>query len=76
MTSTTGSTPKIPSTPLRVFRVARGLRQQDLADLSDVTRNTVALLEKGTQRPHLATAERIAAALGVTVEDVFPPEAS
>lgn len=61
-------------TALRVYRVARGLRQEDLADLSRVARNTIVALEKGEQKPHLATAERIARALGAEVSEVFPTE--
>jgi DNA-binding XRE family transcriptional regulator len=59
-------------TSLRQLRLVAGLRQVDVAERSDLSRETVRLLEAGEQRPHLATARRIARTLGVRVEAVFP----
>lgn len=61
--------------PLRAFRVAQGFRQEDLAALASCSRKTIIALEKGEQKPRLATALRIAEVLEAPVEKVFPPEA-
>ena len=63
-----------PPTRLAVFRQALGLRQIDLAEASGVSRVALSNLERRANRPRLQTAERIAAALNVSVAEVFPDE--
>ena len=47
------------------------LTQQALADLVDVTRQTIIAIEKGKYSPSLEVAFRIAAVFNVPLEDVF-----
>jgi len=59
-------------------RIAQGLTQVDLARLADTTQPTVSRLETGVyRRGQVATQVRLARALGVTVESIFPyPDAT
>ncbi len=52
-------------------RVARDLSRQQLADLVGVHYQTVGYLERGEYSPSLALALKIAAVLGLRVEDLF-----
>jgi DNA-binding XRE family transcriptional regulator len=65
-----------PNTRLRVYRVARQLTQRDLAELAGTSRETVSHVESGRTRPTLETAERLARALGASLEEVFPNDRS
>ena len=57
---------------IRRLRFDRGeMTQQQLAERVGVTRQTIIALEAGRYAPSLLLAFRLAAALGVTVEDVF-----
>jgi len=47
------------------------MTQQQLADLSDVSRQTVIAVEAGKYTPSLELAFRIAAALNSRIEEVF-----
>jgi transcriptional regulator with XRE-family HTH domain len=60
------------SSALKILRAARGMRQADLAAAAAVSREEVSHLERGRHRPQLATAERLADALGVPVTVAFP----
>jgi putative transcriptional regulator len=63
---------------IRKLRFERAeMTQQDLADRAGVTRQTIIALEAGKYVPSLLLAFRLAAALGVGIEDVFQyqPEA-
>lgn len=51
---------------VRRERRARGLSQEALADLADVHRTYIGMLERGEKNITLCTLERIAAALGVS----------
>jgi putative transcriptional regulator len=51
------------------------MTQQDLADRVGVTRQTINAIELGKYSPSLEVAFRIAAALGVRLEDVFSYDA-
>ena len=50
---------------LRELREESGLSQAKLADLAGVPQRTIANLEQGRNEPTLATAQALAAALGV-----------
>lgn len=56
---------------LEEHRSAQGLSRQELAGLIGVHYQTVGYLERGEYSPSLVLALRIAAVLGLRVEDVF-----
>ncbi|HEY8486548.1 MAG TPA: substrate-binding domain-containing protein [Limnochordales bacterium] len=57
---------------MRELRERRGLSQQELARAAGVSRQTVSYVETGVYLPSVAVAVRMARALGVTVEELFP----
>lgn len=56
---------------MKLARVAKGLSQQELADLTDVTRQTIGLIEKGKYNPSIQLCIRIAKVLDKTLNDLF-----
>ncbi|MGB2895017.1 MAG: helix-turn-helix transcriptional regulator [Anaerolineales bacterium] len=56
---------------LKLARVEKNLTQQELADLVDVTRQTVGLIEKGNYNPTLKLCIKLAKALDRTLNDLF-----
>ncbi|HEY9182095.1 MAG TPA: helix-turn-helix transcriptional regulator [Gammaproteobacteria bacterium] len=57
---------------IRKLRFERNeMTQQDLAERVGVTRQTINAIELGKYSPSLEVAFRIAAALGVRIEEVF-----
>ena len=56
---------------LKIARVEKGLSQQELADLCEVTRQTIGLVEKGKYNPTLNLCLKIAIALNKTLNDLF-----
>ncbi len=56
--------------PLARWRQVRGLTQEQLAKRSGIGRISIARIEGGSD-PHVATAHRLAQALGVPLEDIF-----
>jgi putative transcriptional regulator len=56
---------------LKVARVEKNLSQQELADLCEVTRQTIGLIEKGKYNPTLNLCVKIAQVLGKTLNDLF-----
>jgi len=59
---------------LRALRERHNLTQAALADLLEVSRQTVNALETGRYDPSLPLAFRIAALFGEPIESVFQPE--
>jgi putative transcriptional regulator len=59
---------------IKVFRAMHDLTQEDLAQATNVTRQTILAIEKGKYVPSLDLAFRIALHFGVTIEDVFQYE--
>lgn len=57
--------------PVRVFRDFRGLTQQALADASGVNRVYIAEIETGRKPGSAKTLKAIAAALGLSVDDLI-----
>lgn len=53
------------------LRAARNLKQQELADILDVSRQTVSSLENGRYNPSLILAFRIAQYFQLSIEDIF-----
>ncbi len=56
---------------LKVARVEKQLSQQELAELVDVTRQTIGLIEKGKYNPTLNLCIKIAKTLNKTLNDLF-----
>lgn len=56
---------------LKLARVEKGLSQQELADLCEVTRQTIGLIEKGKYNPTLNLCIKIAGVLDLTLNDLF-----
>jgi transcriptional regulator with XRE-family HTH domain len=50
---------------LKKIREQRGISQEKLADIMEMHRNTVALLERGQRNPSLETIKKLARALRV-----------
>ena len=59
---------------IRQLRTDRGWTQAALADLLDVSRQTVNALETGRYDPSLPLAFRLARLLGEPLEAIFEPE--
>lgn len=56
---------------LKLARVEKGLSQQELADLCEVTRQTIGLIEKGKYNPTLNLCVKLARVLNLTLNDLF-----
>lgn len=56
---------------LREVRKAHGLTQEQLSAVSGVNRVSIAKYESGKSTPSLQTAERLATALGVTIDELM-----
>lgn len=61
---------------LREYRKLRGMTQSELAKAAKIHRVTLARYETGHCVPSVDKAERLAAALGVTVDELIGKEAS
>ena len=59
---------------LKVLRADRDWTQADLADQLRVTRQTINAIEKGKYDPSLPLAFKIAALLGLPIEEIFSPD--
>ena len=58
-------------TRIKELREEKGLTQEQLAEIVDVTRQTILFLEKGKYNPSLRLAWGIAQVFGKSIEDVF-----
>ncbi|MBN1265205.1 MAG: cupin domain-containing protein [Anaerolineales bacterium] len=61
---------------VRTFRQKRGLSQKELADLSDISTNTLSLVERGKTSPTVSTLQKIANALNMDISDFFGIESA
>jgi putative transcriptional regulator len=59
---------------LRVLRAERQWSQADLAERTDVSRQTINALETGKYDPSLPLAFKIAAVFEQSIEEVFDPD--
>jgi transcriptional regulator with XRE-family HTH domain len=60
-----------PLTTVRVHRIVRGISQRELSRRTGLARETVARIERGRGSPTIATAQRIADQLGVSIAVLF-----
>lgn len=56
---------------VRQFRKAKGLTQQQLGQLAGLYHTTISELERGDTEPHIATLQRIASALNISVTQLL-----
>lgn len=56
---------------LKLARIEKNLTQQELAELVEVTRQTIGLIEKGNYNPTLNLCIKLAKALDRTLDDLF-----
>jgi putative transcriptional regulator len=56
---------------LKLARIEKNLSQQELAELVDVTRQTIGLIEKGNYNPTLNLCIKIARVLDRTLDQLF-----
>lgn len=56
---------------LRILRKERGLTQQDFAQLSEIPRSTISLLESGSANPTLSLLNQLALALQISLEELI-----
>jgi len=56
---------------IRVLRAEKGWSQADLAQIVQVSRNSINMVENGKFDPSLPLAFRIADAFGLRIEEVF-----
>lgn len=56
---------------LEELRKERGIKQEDLADVMEVSRQTISSLENGRYNPSILLAYKLARYFDVTIEDIF-----
>ncbi len=56
---------------LEKLRKERGIRQEELADILEVSRQTISSLEKGRYNPSIQLAFKIARFFDLKIEDIF-----
>lgn len=56
---------------LEALRKERQLRQEELADILEVSRQTISSLEKGRYNPSILLAFKISRYFGLPIEDIF-----
>ena len=61
----------MPVNKIKLSRVEKELSQEELANLCDVTRQTIGLIESGNYNPTLHLCVKIAKALDKTLNDLF-----
>nr|PZN36534.1 MAG: XRE family transcriptional regulator [Bacillota bacterium] len=59
---------------LRELREQKGLSRNQLAKLVGCSREAIRLLERGRRSPRYETARAIAQALGVSPDEIWPPD--
>ena len=59
---------------MKAARAGKDLSQQELADIVNVSRQTISAIEKGDYNPMVNLCIRICEALGKTLDDLFWPD--
>jgi transcriptional regulator with XRE-family HTH domain len=62
-----------PMRLLKRYRELRAMSQRQLAAETGVTFQMISAIETGRTLPSLPTAKKLAIALGITIEDLYPP---
>jgi XRE family transcriptional regulator, regulator of sulfur utilization len=65
-------TVKEPNTYMKVLRKGRGMTQEEVAEKAEITQQHYSLIERGEISPTMRTARKIARALGVDLDAVWP----
>ncbi len=61
----------MPIGKMKIARLQKGLSQEQVAQICDVTRQTIGLIESGNYNPTLSLCIRICKALDTTLNDLF-----
>jgi transcriptional regulator with XRE-family HTH domain len=72
MATTTNTTTENSGSPLRAIRARLGMSQERLCAESGLSRGWVGFLERNPERMSRKSAAKLAAVLGVTVEELQP----
>lgn len=56
---------------LEEIRKSKGIRQEDLADILEVSRQTIGSLENGRYNPSIILAFKIARFFNMSIEEIF-----
>lgn len=56
---------------LEELRKQRGIKQEELAEILEVSRQTIGSLENGRYNPSILLAFKIAKYFGMSIEDIF-----
>ncbi|MDW8801151.1 helix-turn-helix transcriptional regulator [Clostridium sp. A1-XYC3] len=56
---------------LEQIRKARGIKQEELADILEVSRQTISSLENGRYNPSIILAFKIARYFNLSIEEIF-----
>lgn len=56
---------------LEELRKERGIKQEELAEILEVSRQTISSLEKGRYNPSIILAFKISRYFGLRIEDIF-----
>lgn len=59
---------------LRIIRKARNMTQKELSDRAKVNRINISQYEIGVKNPNLTTVQKLASALGCTIEELLGNE--
>ena len=57
---------------IKQLRNEAGMTQAQLAEASGIRQSTISMIETGVNTPNVKTADKIARALGVTLNDLMP----
>ena len=63
-------------TSLEKFRTLKGIQQKTLAQNARVALRTYQYYESGERTPDVKVAQRLAVALGVGINELYPPESA
>ncbi len=55
---------------IKLLRNKLGISQEKLAELSELSKNSIGAIERGTSSPAIDTLERIANALGIELKEL------
>ena len=56
---------------LEELRKARGIKQEELAQILEVSRQTIGSLENGRYNPSISLAFKVARCFGMSIEEIF-----